>query len=185
MTSFARIRSRVQAIRYKTYVRSFSGLVPYYIVNEFPKSGGTWLSQMLADVLELPFPRNRSLSLEPSIVHGHFLHPFGLHNTVVLWRDPRDLIVSFYYHCYFLNEHHNQLMVKMMKQKCPFEDYQNIQANLPEFIHFINTRPISPRFTWAQFVQRWQKSDPALQTSYEELRGDAVSTLRRIVENMT
>ena len=32
---------------------------PLYVVNEYPKSGGTWVGQMLSDALDIPFPRNR------------------------------------------------------------------------------------------------------------------------------
>ena len=35
-----------------------SGLLPIYIVNEFPKSGGTWLCRMLASALGMPFEDN-------------------------------------------------------------------------------------------------------------------------------
>jgi len=51
-------------------VRLLSGALPLYVVNEFPKSGGTWVGQMLGRALGLPFPRNRLPALRPSIMHG-------------------------------------------------------------------------------------------------------------------
>ncbi len=159
--------------------------MPYYVVNEFPKSGGTWLAQMLADALELPFRRNKPIRLEKCVTHGHFLNPTGIRNVVVLWRDPRDVIVSLYHHSYFVNEHSNRLLVQLMKERLPFDDYRDVRNNLPEFIQFISTNPITPRFTWSQFVDVWLERPGTVQTSYEELRQDAAGTLWRIVMELT
>lgn len=183
--SFIRIKGRWPAIRHHSFVRSFSGLAPYYIVNEFPKSGGTWLALMLSDALEIPFRRNEPIRLERSVTHGHFLKPFGLRNTVVLWRDPRDLLVSYYYHCYFVNEHHNAKLVQLMKVRCPFDSYADISSNLPTFIQFLTETPLSPSFSWPDFAQIWINRPGSLQTSYEALRADTPGELGRVVEMLT
>jgi hypothetical protein len=72
-------------------VHMLSGAIPLYIVNEYPKSGGTWVGQMLGRALRVPFPRNRFPVLRPSIMHGHYLRPWGMKNVVVVWRDGRDV----------------------------------------------------------------------------------------------
>ncbi len=173
------------AARHKAYVRLFSRLAPYYLVNEFPKSGGTWLAQMLSDALDLPFRRNQPIRLERSITHGHFLSPIGLTNTVVMWRDPRDLLVSFYFHCYFVNEHANKALVDLMKTRRPFSDYTNIRANLPAFVRFVTHTPISPSFSWPQFAKVWIGRKDVVHTSYEALRADTPSELARVVQALT
>ncbi|MDN5869890.1 MAG: sulfotransferase domain-containing protein [Nitrococcus sp.] len=155
------------------------------MVNEFPKSGGTWLAQMLADALALPFRRNQPIRLERSVAHGHFLNPRGLHNVVVLWRDPRDLLVSLYYHCYFVNERHNALLVRLMKERLPFDDYEDIRGNLPAFIRFMSTTPVSPRFTWPQFARVWAGRPGVTESRYEALRCDTPGELTRIVMGLT
>lgn len=177
--------ARWPAVRHKVFVRAFSRFAPYYLVNEFPKSGGTWLAQMLAEALEIPFLRNEPIRIERSVTHGHFLSPLGLRNVVVMWRDPRDLLVSYYYHCYFVNEHHNEPLVRLMKARCPFEDYTDIRSNLPAFIRFLSATPLSPRFTWPQFVRVWAGRHGTVQTSYEALRTDTVGELIRIVGELT
>lgn len=48
-----------------------SGYFPLYIVNEYPKSGGSWIAQMLGKALDLPFPRNRLPLMTSCIMHGH------------------------------------------------------------------------------------------------------------------
>lgn len=180
--SITRLKTRLYAARHKAYIRAFSGFAPYYIVNEFPKSGGTWLALMLADALDLPFRRNQPIQFERSITHGHFLNPIGLRNVVVLWRDPRDVLVSFYYHCYFLNDRNNAPLVGVMKQCLPFADYENIQSNLPAFINFVSSTPVSPGFTWPEFARVWAHRPGTVQTSYEALRADTTGELVRITE---
>lgn len=176
---------RYQALRHKFLVRALSGVGFYTLVNEFPKSGGTWLAQMLADALDKPFRYGGRVELERSVTHGHFLRPLGLRNIVVLWRDPRDLLVSFYYHCYFVNEHHNAALVNLMKARCSFDDYADIRANLPTFIRFLSEDPVSPSFTWPEFAQVWAGRSGTVQTSYEALRADTPSELARVTEALT
>lgn len=184
-SGWARLRSRAFAVRHKAFVRLLSGVMPYYLVNEFPKSGGTWLAQMLSDALGVPFRRNRPIRLERSVTHGHFLDPRGLRNVVVLWRDPRDLMVSFYHHCYFVNEHHNAQLVSLIKERLPFDDYTDVRANLPAFIRFMSTTPVTPSFTWPQFAAIWAGRPGTVQISYEALREDTAGELARIVEALT
>lgn len=183
--SFVRIAGRLHAARHKAFVRGFSGFAPYYLVNEFPKSGGTWLAQMLSDAIGVPFRRNEPIRFERSVTHGHFLSPLGLRNVVVLWRDPRDVLVSFYYHCYFVNEHHNEAFVQAMKERCPFADYQDIRTNLPEFIRFLSRKPVSPSFTWPDFAAVWIDRPGTVQTSYEALRADTTAELVRVTRALT
>lgn len=190
LSTIASIPDRLYTARNKLYVRLGNRLIPYYLVNEFPKSGGTWLSQMLASALELPFRRNDLVRFEPSIVHGHYLNPALLRNVVIIWRDPRDLIVSFYYHSYYVAEFNdrkfgNKHLVTLMKERCPFSDYEDIRSNLPRFIDFISTDPVAPRYTWPDFVYRWAHRDDVVQTRYEALRADTTGELARIVQGLT
>lgn len=173
------------AFRHKAYIRLFSGFAPYYLVNEYPKSGGTWLAQMLAAAIGVPFRRNQPIRIEPSVTHGHFLNPLGLRKTVVLWRDPRDLLVSFYYHCYFVNEHGNAPLVELMKMRSSFTDYSDVVKNLPVFIRLLSTNPVSPRFSWPQFADVWINHPGTIQTSYESLRNDTADELLRVAEALT
>ena len=181
------LRDRLYTARNKAYVRLFARSVPFYVVNEFPKSGGTWLTQMMSDAMDLPFHRNAFVKLERAVIHGHYLNPIGLGNVVVLWRDPRDVIVSFYHHCYFVSEYAdvmfgNRQLVSLMKERCPFADYNDVRTNLPAFIRFISTTPVAPRYSWAKFVSIWANRPGTIQTSYEALRADTAGELTRIIK---
>lgn len=48
-------------------------IFPLYMVNEYPKSGGSWVGEMLGDAFGVPFPRNRLPILRSSIMHGHVM----------------------------------------------------------------------------------------------------------------
>ena len=181
MTALPRFKARASALRHKSFVRAFSGIAPYFIVNEFPKCGGTWLSQMLAMAMNIPFRRNEPIRFEPAITHGHFRHPLGLKNVAVLWRDPRDMLVSFYFHCFFVNEVANKPLVKQMRARAAFGDFHDIRANLPSFIKLLSDRPVSPRFSWPEFSEVWVNRPGIVHTRYEDLRRDAPSELVRIV----
>lgn len=128
-------------------VRGCAGWRPYYTVNEFPKCGGTWIGEMLSQAMDVPFPRNRLPSLRPSILHGHYVRPIGMRNVVLVWRDPRDMLVSFYYHSYFRNELFNAPLVARMQRALPFDDVNDIQANLPVFLEAHFERRIWPHFS--------------------------------------
>ena len=99
----------------------------------------------------------------------------------MVWRDPRDIIVSFYYHCYFINEHKNRALVERMKGILPFRDYSDIHSNLPKFIRFLTETPLSPGFTWLQFFDKWHGRNHVCHTSYESLRENTKSELTSIL----
>ena len=165
-------------------VHLLSGALPLYVVNEFPKSGGTWVGQMLGRALGLPFPRNRLPALRPSIMHGHYLSPWGMKNVVVAWRDGRDVMVSWY-HQQLIPHEWNELQVGRSRRDLPLEDYEDVYGNLPAFIEYAFTRPHSPSFSWADFVRRWHGRKNAVHVRYEDLRTDTASELLRIVLGLT
>ncbi len=165
-------------------VYGFSGLVPYYIVNEYPKSGGSWLSQMVASALDIPFPRDRLPMLRPSIMHGHYLYPGTLKNTVVLWRDGRDVVVSQYYHWLFKSNFDGYLW-KKCRADLKFKNYEDIKTNLPAFIDYVFVHKKHPKFSWSDFVNSWADKKNVVHVKYEDLKIDAKGELIRIVHELT
>lgn len=167
---------------------SASKLFPIYIVNEYPKSGGTWLSQMIGAALNLPYPRNRLPVMSSSVIHGHFYWPWNLHNVVMLWRDGRDVVVSLYYHYLFLNVDgrsvNNARLVRRVREDLGFTDNGNISANLPDFIDYVFSKNSPQAATWVDFVDRWADR-PVVHARYEDLHADCSSELSRIVFALT
>ena len=182
-------------------VHLLSGVLPLYVVNEFPKSGGTWVGQMLGRALGVPFPRNRLPVFRASIMHGHYLEPWGIKNVVVVWRDGRDVMVSWY-HQQLIPHEWNVHQVSRSHRELPLEDYTDVYGNLPAFIEYAFTRshptrspwadfvrpftsPHAPNFSWVDFVRRWHGRKDAIHVRYEDLRRDTAGELRRIVLKLT
>lgn len=168
-------------------VNTLSDVLPIYIVNEFPKSGGTWISHMLSDALGVEFRDNQMPRIEKSLIKGHFLHKRNMSNLVTVWRDGRDVLVSFYYHSYFKFRDlpFNHDYVDLMRSVYPFDDYEDIYNNLPKFIEQQFLDPIAPSYTWTEFVDSWLDDKDSIHVRFEDIRANPVSELRRIYQSLT
>src|SRR5690606_40098722 len=73
--------------------------IRFWHVVEYPKSGGTWLSRMLSELLGVPFAQH---SLSPlameCLLHNHFLYKSNIKRNFYLYRDGRDVMTSLYFH---------------------------------------------------------------------------------------
>ncbi|MEM7029539.1 MAG: sulfotransferase domain-containing protein [Chloroflexota bacterium] len=167
---------------------TLSGVLPLYIVTEHPKSGGTWFGQMLSSALQIPFPRNQMPRLTTSIMHGHYLYSPGLRNVFCVMRDGRDIAVSYYYHALFENERNPAWRVHAMREKFPFQDYDDIEQNLPVFIEYLLSRKQRfyrpSNFSWTQFVDSWHQRDASI-VKYEDLLNDPAQELKRAIHQVT
>lgn len=176
---------KCEALARQGMVRLLSGVIPLYVINEYPRSGGTWVGRLLSSALDVPFPVKRYPVVRPSVMHGHYLNPRGIKNTVVVWRDGRDVMVSWYHHCLFFNDIGNAPLVRRTRQDVPFKDYENATENLPAFIEYAFTKQPHPGFSWSEFVRRWCEREDAVHVRYEDLHHDATGTLRRVVYELT
>lgn len=161
-----------------------SGIMPLYIVNEYPKSGGSWIGEMLGEALGVPFPRNRLPMLKPSILHGHMMHSWNMKNVLIVWRDGRDVLVSQYYHALFENEKGNAGLVRKCRADLQFADYERIEDNLVRFIEYVYKEKKQPRMSWADFVDKWSDCEACVHVRYEDIRKNPVIELHRIVKQL-
>lgn len=176
-------RLELKAVGFYRYclVHTLSRYMPYIVLNEYPKSGATWLGLMLSDAIDLPFPRRRVPPLVPAIMHGHYCQSWGMSNVILMWRDGRDVSVSWYHHC-LTSKEANPGFVAANRAALGFADYLDVRTNLPAFIEYQFTKLRSPRFTWADFVHKWHGRRGVVSTSYESLRSDTATELIRVVE---
>jgi len=161
------------------YGRLWGGFYP--LVNEYPKSGGSWFAQMLSDALDLPFPRNRLPMLRNSMLHGHYNYNSNLGNCCVVWRDGRDVMVSWYYHKIIGNELSSGKASSSLVKYLGFKDPVDINNNLPAFIEYSFEEQRQPKFSWADFVNAWSGKE-AFHTKYELLLEDPGWELIKAVE---
>lgn len=158
-------------------LRVFHKFSPLILVTEFPKSGASWLAQMLQSTTGFPFPRQQFPPMGKAIYHGHYIGIKSKGPVIVFWRDPRDIMVSWYYHTlHYSNKNHPEF-VDMYRSALNFDDINNIKANLPKFIDFNFTTPLSPRFTFNDFFDYWYGRAGTIECRYESLIDDPVTTL--------
>jgi len=166
--------------------RTLSGVLPLYLVSEYPKSGGTWFSQMLSECLEVPFPRNRMPPLRACVMHGHQAYRAYYRNAVYVLRDGRDVMVSAYFHMLFPNERNHPRLVERTRAEIGVSNYDDVRANLPTFIRYmfeVHDRRMF-RFSWAEFVRTWGRSNK-IRVRYEDMLSDCAGTLAATVSALT
>jgi len=171
--------NKADALWRYTLINSATRVFPSVIVTEFPKSGGTWLCQMLADSINMRYPRNELPSLGSNIYQGHYLKRYP-GRTLVQWRDPRDIMVSLYHFLYFKTEFASPGRIAAARSHAKFSNFDDIEGNLPDFISLSFLNPKIPRFNWNAFFDKWSVEDDVVHTSYERLRQNGVTELTRI-----
>lgn len=165
-------------------LNTLSGTLPLYIVTEYPKSGASWLCQMLSEMLEVPFPRNEFPRVRSSIMHGHYLPTGNMKNVICVMRDGRDVIVSYYYHTLFDHKGGlNSRTVALERRKLGFKSYEDIRSNLPRFIRYKFDGGGYPRFTWKHFVEKWLATDATI-VRYEDLLTQPVDELFKVANSL-
>ena len=153
------------------------------VVTEYPKSGGTWLSQLLSECSGLPYARNRYPVFKDSILHGCWLKPHRNHKTIVLFRDGRDVMASYYYHLVYPKEITSAKYSTVVRKKTQTSDPEDVKTNLSSFIEWAFSEGF-PGWTWADFIDKWWEDDTLSKTSYEKLIQDPVAELSRLTDEL-
>ena len=154
------------------------------VVTEYPKSGGTWLSQMLSEVTGMPYARNRYPVFTDSILHGCWLNPDPDHKTVVLFRDGRDVLASYYYHLVYPKEITSAKYSAKVREKTLQSSPENVHKNLCSFIEWAFDEGF-PGWTWSDFIDRWWEDDTNPKSSYEKLTQNTLEELTRILDELS
>lgn len=178
---------RARAIKRLMMWHGLSGRLPIYLVPEYPKSGGTWFSQMLSDAIDLPFYRNTSSQpIRTCVMSGHHLYSPRFKNVAVVIRDGRDTVVSAYYYMCFKNEINRQFGVDRYRNALQFKDYDDIRSNLPRFIEYLYGEHAKKRFHfgWGEFMDSWMGQDVPV-VKYEDLLVKPADELARVVKHLT
>ena len=163
----------------------YMGSVTNHIrVTEFPKSGGTWLCQMLGALLGLPFPRNQAMKWQRAIFHSHYPGSIGNNKTILLVRDGRDVMVSAYYHFILGHDLNPSFLTEEWRKRLGVMDYQNIEQHLPAFIDLFFTHfKVGGRvMNWSDYINSFDLNSPYLYVvKYEDLLQDCTTTMQDLV----
>jgi len=151
----------------------------------YPKSGSTWLRFMLYELIFCAPADFRHVNAKIPTVGKHFslspLHRYGFgrlikthepyrreySRAIYLLRDPRDVVVS---------EYHYQRMARMIP------DSERFDAFLSAFLR----KGVNRFGTWKENVNSWCSAatgnDRILLVRFEDIKSDALGTLRKIVD---
>jgi len=164
----------------------FSSVLPVILAAEFPKSGGTWISQMVATAAGYRFPRN---NLDPhflrTVLLGHHTYSRTYNHVFVIFRDGRDVMVSAYHHFLYENEWNDPQTVRSTRQELGYTDNDQPYAKFSEFVEWMFTgycRRIT-RFSWSQFVNSWLDIDVP-KVFYEDMLSQPVFELQRLCQGL-
>ncbi len=167
---------------------------PFHLICEYPKSGGTWLGKMVADVLQLPYPTGSRLPIAMrAVIHNHWPYDARFRNVFYLARDGRDVMVSLYF--FRLRRlasggGPNEAKYAKIYDRLlgPGYDANDTQRNLPRFIEHEFTRPGGgTKLNWAQHILSWRRDDrPDIAfLTYEQLLSDCAGALSRALAHVT
>jgi hypothetical protein len=162
---------------------------PQYYVSEFPRSGGSWLANMLADYQRCARPGTSVFPIGcRAVIHNHWsFHP-KLKRVVYLMRDGRDVAVSMYFYRLRVAQRpgasgHQKNAAIFRSVLGPGYDPDDTLRNLPGMIRYDYTHSAGAgRHNWASHVLEWRGREGETRPNihyvrYEDLLTDPVTVV--------
>lgn len=155
-----------------------------WVLNEYPKSGGTWVAKVIASSLDLPYVEDLTIPVvNSSVIRTHWRPNPARNNTVHLMRDGRDVMVSLFHHrvrMFQVDPSRNQ----RTKGRFDFElDPHLIRDQLARFLEVELGQPGGgASINWGDFVQaQLNCASPSEVITYEQMLDDPVTHLCRVL----
>jgi len=149
-------------------------------VAEFPKSGGTWLCQMMSSAADIRFPRNKALPLTSrSIQHSHLPGPTR-YKTILVVRDVRDVLTSAYFHFLIDSQEKDPFLLSKWKGLMKGSDVDDVMQTMPTFIkRFHDNFEVSRKnVNWASHTKSYlDQHDKVMVVKYEHMLDQPQSVL--------
>ena len=179
-------RVRNQPLK-KRFYQSINGLIvqlagrPVKVSHllEYPKCGGTWVRNMMQTYLGgKPYLVNQFVKPK-TVIHLHRKFSERFSYPVVLFRDPRDVYVSYYFYEKALAKKISNLAINNHMKFGVERDYKN---ELSQYLSIKLTKLTDPYFTYKQFVESWHGRENVCYVLYENFHIMPVKELTKIIE---
>jgi len=153
----------------------------------YPKSGTSWVCQLVSDYLRLPFPQHSVFPIGcAAVVHGHEVvskkYPIG----VYVMRDGRDVVISAYHHLHSQfkaggGKRKNSAFFRSIDTTAPIKD------NLAAFIDYSAANPFGSKKHWGQHIESFaQAKNPNIfRIKYEDLLETPHATLHQLFSQLS
>ncbi len=163
---------------------------PLVFVVGYPKSGNTWVAQLVSHCLELPYPR---LSLLPigfsAVVMGHKRVWRSYPRGVYVVRDGRDAITAqFFFQLSKIPEGDHPRLTALQRRSFPkLVNKADLRGLFDDFVARQLVNPIAAHANWARHVRSYfEVENPNMSlVRYEDLHTDGEATVARIVAELS
>jgi len=145
---------------------------------EYPKCGGTWISNVLRSYLNIEKKYgNYNIIRRNSILQRHELYNPSYNKAIIVVRDPRDVITSYYFHeIYHIKD-------DRLKSKINFTPNSSDKINLENYIYekLNNPEKTFPFFSYQAFIESWTDKNNIIFIKYEDFHKSGQKELIRIL----
>lgn len=152
-------------------------------VVEYPKCGATWVSRLIATYINVDRKFGNSHVLKyNSVIQKHVLFNPFYNKVVIVARDPRDVLVSFYFHELYHDKNN-----KKTRNRIGFKDDCDDKANFITYVKYKLSNPseTSPGFSYNKFIDSWLVKEHAKHfhiVYYEDLQNNTYRELKNIIK---